>query len=441
MSLFLLFSCLAACLCRADGFSPTERSSFISSLKVPDDLATGVVHPTYLDSQGTQQSWYLEGDNIELSRAKTISSKRHHQFIDERNLDDSISALYRKRAKSDLMDQHSLRLALKDVRVKMPETEIASLVRQYDLDAGGSLTLEDFRTFIQKQPLAIFWLSFDPSGLLRRNLQKYSKLASAGLASFTRAAHSIPGVASLLIGTADVARMTCYGMTDALPSEISQGMSILHCSVALTSLFRFDWKGFPFHGHEPQRRNVLAVASFISVFLCGLQFTEFGCEKPIMLLESLPAQVFEGFSAILAACLAAASYSQGGSTDKKTGLPGEMRLENMLVVALPMLLALLPELFFATKISTTMGIGPYKQLAEHYPSYIPFSSNSHNILLFVNNLLSFLSTAVHYQIISNENVKKFNNFFGIVIFCWMVKEFIGIGDGFFQEWVTVYYLG
>lgn len=358
-------------------------------------------------------------------------------------LDMSTKHVFFKRAKQDnFLTPGSLRLAFKDFRVKMTLEEAEEMIRKYDDSNSGMIKLEDFQRAILEHSTAGFWLTIDPNGETRKFMHNASKLSHAGLASVLRKAHTIPGVLSLLVGLGDLSRMAVCGMSHAIPTDISQLISLLHCSVAVSSLARIEWEGFPFQGHQSARRNVLLGSAMASPLILGFQFTELSCnpgEQVLMSLQSEEYHMFQWAGVAVAAYMAIVSFNQGGITNRKTGLLGETRMENLCAAGLPMLLIFVPELVLASKCGPSLDI--YQQVSLQYPQWIPYNQNWHNMALFANNLLAFLATALHYDIISKNHLKLVNNLtaFGISVYT-MEQFFFGIGDGFFTEWLNFFLL-
>lgn len=376
-----------------------------------------------------------------LQQSTSIKTRSHALHGAPPPFNEASKKIYLKRATHDGgLTLKQVRLALRDAGVTMSFKDVELILEEYDCGSSGMITLAEFNLLTSKLTRAKFWLSVDPSGHTRKVFQNGRKMFVAGLASTARKIHTLTGVSSLIVGTFDLARILEFGITHTISTELFIQVASVHSLCAAASLFLVEWDGFPLQGHQAARRNQMVVAGILPLHALGVFLSEYGSlpsEKPLILIHSVSFQCFAWSGVAMAVFVLFFSAYEGGKKNEKSGLPEDSRMGNIVAVGVPMALVFTPDLCSIKFALDETSLQAYINLCQQYPCFISEQRNFLTLVLFFNNLLALLATALRYNILSQKQVTILNRLICLVLVFGPIYGIVILGNDFARQLLDV----
>lgn len=321
------------------------------------------------------------------------------------------AAFERQDRGSGVLRAPQLRRALSELGVDVSGGTATHLLALYG--NASAVDADSFQSIVDRSAVASparFWLAVDPRGDgPRRTRRAWHSFGRAGLLTPARVAHYTTGLASLAVGTYDLADFVLHGGLLSLDADAAAAHGALHTAAAVLSLprFRYRWTpGRPWRLWMPTARdaNMWPSALVFSWYTLAMLSTYVQPPGHAQLACDTPS--FAAFTLATSAALVYGTARTVQETDarQQSGVYAT-RAANVLQVAWSMSVPVLADTGKCLFVAHDPGVyAAYTDLVTAYPQYTQIYLGALLAAMYLGNVACALSSAEHHGAVSKAQI-------------------------------------
>ena len=330
-----------------------------------------------------------------------------------------------------VLDARQMRRALRELGVDVNRPTAGRLIDLYAPESNASVDVDALAAIVDTaavaSPARFFWLALDPDGRgPRATRPAWNRFGRAGLRTPARMAHYGIGLASILVGAADMVGYVSHGGIPEMASTTAFAHGVIHTAAACTSLPRFQYKwnpDAPFHLWMPTSREanmypaavqyVWYTLAMMSTFVQPAGAAWFRCDAP-------------GFVALSWFVVATLLYSTSRTILERENMAGvyTSHVSNVLQVVWAMALPVMADVGKCILVAHDPHIhDAYAALVAAYPEYTQIYQGSLLGGMFAGNVACALSSAEHHRAVTKEQIGDLSN---ALVALFAAAAFVGI---------------